>query len=59
VILGVAPPALFTEIWQRGFLNALLELSLDGSANFVVQAALALLKEPSQVSGAPRMEGRT
>ena len=49
VMLGVAPPPLFRELWQRGFQGSLLELSLDGSANFVVQAALAALKEPAQV----------
>ena len=50
VMLGVAPPLLFTDFWERGFQGQLLELSLDGSANFVVQAAFAAMTDAAQVS---------
>ncbi len=50
VMLGVSPPSLFAEFWERGFQGHLLELSLDGSANFVVQAAFAAMTEAAQVT---------
>ena len=49
-MLGVLPPPLFAEFWERGFRGHLLELSLDGSANFVVQAAFAAMTEAVQVT---------
>ena len=49
-MLGVSPPLLFAQFWERGFQGHLLELSLDGSANFVVQAAFAAMTEAAQVT---------
>jgi len=50
VMLGVSPPLLYAEFWERGFQGHLLDLSLDGSANFVVQAAFAAMTEAAQVT---------
>ena len=41
---------MLAEFWERCFRGHLLELALDGSANFVVQAAFATLTESAQVT---------
>ena len=49
VILEVAPESLYNELFNKVFKNSLYDLSLDRSANFVIQALISHAKNQEQV----------
>lgn len=49
MILEVAPESLYNELFHKVFKNSLYDLSLDRSANFVIQALISHAKNEEQV----------
>ncbi|KAL0701556.1 hypothetical protein Bca4012_057678 [Brassica carinata] len=49
VILEVAPESLYNELFNKVFKNSLYDLSLDRSANFVVQVLISQAKNQEQM----------
>ncbi|KAH0919999.1 hypothetical protein HID58_027659 [Brassica napus] len=49
VILEVAPESLYNELFHKVFKNSLYDLSLDRSANFVIQALISHAKKQEQM----------
>uniref|UniRef100_A0A0D3D035 PUM-HD domain-containing protein n=2 Tax=Brassica oleracea var. oleracea TaxID=109376 RepID=A0A0D3D035_BRAOL len=49
VILEVAPESLYNELFNKVFKNSLYDLSLDRSANFVIQALISHAKNQEQM----------
>ncbi|KAJ0241043.1 Pumilio 23 [Hirschfeldia incana] len=50
VILDVAPESLYNELFNKVFKDSLYDLSLDRSANFVIQALISQAKNKEQMS---------
>lgn len=50
VILEVAPESLYNELFNKVFKDSLYDLSLDRSANFVIQALISHAKNQEQMS---------
>ncbi|CAN8235455.1 unnamed protein product [Cochlearia groenlandica] len=49
VILEVAPESLYNELFNKVFKNSLFDLSLDRSANFVIQALISHARNQEQM----------